>query len=51
MIIIIRPKCFRCKKSKPEGLNNFVEDPALQSLGSGMQSHWQEVIDPNSYQM
>jgi hypothetical protein len=46
-----RPRCFRCKKAKPQNVNNYVMDPAFQALQSGQEIQWQEVIDPNSYQV
>lgn len=32
-------------------VDNYVVDPALQALQSGQEIPWQEVIDPNSYQV
>jgi hypothetical protein len=46
-----RPRCFRCKKSKPASANNYVIDPAFQALQAGQEIPWQEVIDPNTYQV
>jgi hypothetical protein len=46
-----RPRCFRCKKVKPQNVNNYVMDPAFQALQSGQEIQWQEVIDPSSYQV
>lgn len=46
-----RPRCFRCKKSKPEGMDNIVMDPALAALQSGKEIPWQEVVDPASFQI
>ena len=48
-----RPKCLRCRKSKPQGLTNYVMDPALAALQSGQAAvcPWKEAIDPNSYQI
>ncbi len=46
-----RTKCFRCRTSKPEGLDNYVEDPALVALKKGGELQWQEAIDPNTYQI
>lgn len=48
---IFRPRCFRCKKAKPKGENNYVMDPALEALQSGKEIPWQEVIDPNTFQV
>jgi hypothetical protein len=48
-----RPKCFRCRKSKPAGTNNYVMDPALAAYqaGQGSACQWQEAIDPTSFQI
>ena len=46
-----RPRCFRCRAHKPEGLENYVTDPALQAYQEGKEIEWQEVIDPSSYQV
>eukprot|EP01038_Epipyxis_sp_PR26KG_P007445 gene7445-10146_t len=46
-----RPRCSRCKKQKPQGLNNYVMDPALSALQSGVEICWQEVLDPASKQL
>jgi hypothetical protein len=51
LVILSRPRCFRCKKAKPAGVNNYVMDPAFEALQSGQEIQWQEVIDPNSYQV
>ena len=45
------PKCFRCKKKKPAGLDNFVSNPALDAVRSGVEIEWAETIDPTSYQV
>ena len=29
----------------------YISNPALEALQSGQEIQWQEVIDPNSYQM
>ncbi len=49
--ILCRPKCSRCRKSKPANLNNYVVDPALQALQAGKEIEWQEVVDPATYQV
>lgn len=54
-----RQKCFRCRKYKPKGTQNYVMDPALAAyqaaLASGQQApmtcQWHEAIDPNTYQI
>ena len=48
-----RPRCLRCKKQKPAGVQaqNLVQDPALLALQSGEAVLWQEVVDPASHQM
>mmetsp|Transcript_17692 Transcript_17692/g.15963 ORF Transcript_17692/g.15963 Transcript_17692/m.15963 type:complete len:506 (+) Transcript_17692:488-2005(+) len=46
-----RPKCFRCRHSKPSGDQNLILDPALQALKEGKEIEWQEAIDPNTYQV
>ncbi len=46
-----RPRCFRCKKGKPEGLNNIVMDEAYEAHKAGKVNPWQEVVDPSSFQM
>ena len=45
------PKCFRCKRKKPEGLDNFVSNPALDVVRSGGEIEWAETIDPTTYQV
>jgi hypothetical protein len=46
-----RPKCFRCRKAKPANLENYVMDPAAKAFQEGKEIEWQEVVDPNSYQI
>ncbi|KAJ1419789.1 hypothetical protein B484DRAFT_453306 [Ochromonadaceae sp. CCMP2298] len=46
-----RPRCFQCKKAKPEGVDNIVMDPAYEALKAGKDQEWQEVVDPSSYQI
>lgn len=46
-----RGKCFRCRRSKPVGEQNYVADPALEALKGKGEIQWQEVIDPSSYQV
>ena len=46
-----RTKCFRCKSTKPEGMQNYVMDPAVEALQNGGNIDWQEVIDPTTYQI
>jgi hypothetical protein len=46
-----RPRCSRCRAHKPEGVDNYVVDPALQALQRGEEIAWKEAIDPTSYQI
>eukprot|EP01041_Mallomonas_annulata_P008801 gene8801-18209_t len=46
-----RTRCFRCRAQKPDGLQNYVMDPAVEALQTGGIIDWQEVIDPTTYQM
>ena len=46
-----RPRCFRCKKQKPQGESNYVVDPALEAARNSKTIQWQEVVDPATYQM
>lgn len=45
------PRCFRCKRKKPVGQENFVSDPALEAMRAGKEIEWSEAIDPNTYQV
>lgn len=46
-----RPRCYRCRGHKPEGVDNYVLDPALQAIQNGQEIAWKEAIDPTSYQI
>jgi hypothetical protein len=46
-----RNRCFRCKGARSSDDTKYIANPALEALQSGQEIHWQEVIDPNSYQM
>ena len=45
------PRCFRCKRKKPEGQQNIVSNPAIEAIQSGKEIEWVEAIDPTSYQV
>ena len=47
----VRIRCVRCKKKKPDGGHDYVQDPALVSLRAGEAVPWQEAVDPATNQM
>ena len=46
-----RLRCFRCRKAKPQGEENYIMDPAISAMQAGQSSAWREAIDPTSYQV
>lgn len=46
-----KPRCFRCRATKPEDGGGYVMDQSLQGLADGKASVWREALDPKSRHM